>query len=195
MKPGERPLKRDEPLYVLDATATIHFAKISMLSLILEICDAHITREVYAEVVERGGTHPDAMVVRDAIDNGRLKVYEVKDEGALKALLRHPEIHVGEAEIITAARELGGVAVIDEKEARVVANLYRVNTAPGCLFLLFRLLKIGKITINEAEKTLEKLLTSGLYLDPITLLAARKKLREYAKRRKTIPSQMFSQFS
>jgi len=188
-------LKRDKPLYVLDATATIHFAKISMLNLILEICDAHITREVYAEVVERGGAHPDAMVVRDAIDNGRLKVYEVKDEGALKALLRHPEIHVGEAEIITAARELGGVAVIDEKEARVVADLYKVKTAPGCLFLLFRLIKIGKITINQAEETLGKLLTSGLYLDSLTLLKAREKLRKYAKGRRTTPSQMSSQSS
>jgi len=179
MKPGEKLLKRDKPAYVLDATATIHLAKITMLNLTLEICNAYITREVYAEAVERGGAHPDALVIKDAIESGRLKVYDIKDKRLLEALLRHPEIHVGEAETITAARELGGLAVIDEKEARVIANLYKVKTAPGCLFLLFRLLKLRKITINEAEETLEKLLTSGLYLDPLTLLTARKKLRAY----------------
>ena len=183
MKPGEKPLKRNKPLYVLDATATIHFAKISMLNLILEICNPYITRTVYAEVVERGDAHPDALIVQDAVESGRLKVYEAKHKESLQVLLRHTEIHIGEAETITAAKELGGLAVIDEKEARVIANIYKVNKAPGCLFLLFRLFKAGKITTNEAEETLEKLLASGLYLDPLTLISARRKLRKYTEER------------
>lgn len=174
-------MKRDRPTYVLDATATIHFAKIGMLNPIMEICNAYITEEVYREAVVRGNTHPDALIIKDAIDTGKLKVYEIKDEKLLNALLRHPEIHRGEAETMATAQELGGIAVIDEKEARVVANLYKVETAPGCLFLLFRLLKSNKITTSEAEKALEKLLASGLYLDPLTLTRARQKLTEYKK--------------
>jgi len=181
MKLGEKPLKRDKPIYVLDATATIHFAKISLLNLLLDVCNAHLTKEVYEEVVKSGNTYANALVIKDTIEKGKLKVYQIKNKKFLNALLRHPEIHRGEAETITAAQELRGLAIIDEKEGRVIANLYKVETAPGCLFLLFRLLKLRKITINEAEKALEKLLASGLYLDSLTFTTAHKKLREHAR--------------
>lgn len=172
-------MKRDKPTYLLDATATIHFAKINLLNLIFEISNPYITQEVYRETVERGNAYPDALVIKDAIETGKLKVYQIKNQKLLNPLLRHPEIHLGEAETIAAAQELDGIAVIDEKEARVIADLYKVETAPGCLFLLFRLLKLNKITISQAEKALEKLLASGLYLDPLTLTKARQKLTEY----------------
>lgn len=176
-------MKRDKPTYVLDATAIIHFTKINLLNVILEICNPCITEEVYREAVERGNKYPDVLVIKDAIENVKLKVYKIKNQKLLNALLRHPEIHRGEAETITAAKELGGTAIIDEKEARVIADLYKVRTAPGCLFLLFRLLKLNKITASKAEKALEKLLASGLYLDPLTLTKARQKLTE-SKRNK-----------
>ncbi len=133
-------MKRDKPPCILDATATIHFVKISLLNLILEICDAYITEEVYREAVERGNTDPDALVIKDAIEIGKLKVFKIKDQKLLNAILRHSEIHDGEAETIAAAQELNGTAIIEEEEAKVIADLYEVESSPGCLFLLFRLL-------------------------------------------------------
>ncbi len=172
-------MKSRKPVYVLDATAVIHFAKVGKLRLISEICDAHITREVYFETVERDGKYPDSLIIRDAVDSGVLKVHDVREKRFIKALMRHPEIHVGEVETMAAAKELDGLAVIDEKEARTIARVYEIRSAPGTLFLLFRLLNLKKITVDDADETLSNLIAPGLYLDSKTLLRAKKKLGEY----------------
>ena len=180
MKLGEPHSRRTKPTYVLNATPIIHFSKIGMLDLILEICDAFITEEVYREAVVRGEGFPDSAIIREAVEKGKLKVYHVRTEGMINKLLRHGEIHRGEAETIVAAKELDGTAIIDDAEARTVAKAYNVKVAPGCIFLIFRLLKLGRIKADEAEDMIEKLVKSGLYLDPETLLNAYRKIRAYA---------------
>jgi predicted nucleic acid-binding protein len=179
MKLGEKHLKDRKPIYVLDATAIIHFAKVGKLNLFSDICDAYITKEVYSETVERV-RYPDSLVIKDIVEGGGLMVYDVKDKRIVEALLRHTEIHAGEAETLAAAKELDGLAVIDEKEARTLARIYGIRSAPGTLFLLFRLLKLGKLDVEEADETLNNLVSSGLYLDPKTLLRAKEKLEEYS---------------
>ena len=94
-------------------------------------------------------------------------------------LLRHAEIHRGEAETLAAARELDGTVVVDEEEARMIARIYGIRTAPGTLFLLFQLLSLGKMNVDEADETLSSLVAAGLYLDPKTLLRAQEKLNEH----------------
>jgi len=178
MKRGEQPLTNCKPIYVLDATILIHFSRLGRLDLILDVCGAFITREVYHETVVKGENFPDSLAIKEAVDSGRLKVYEVKTEDPIKVLLRYPEIHRGEAETIVAAKQLDGTAIIDDKEARVIAKVYNVGSAPGCLFLLFRLLRLRKIDANEARSILEQLVSSGLHLDSETLLKAYRKIEQ-----------------
>jgi len=175
-------LKGRKPIYVLDATATIHFAKVSKIGLVCDICDAYITREAYSETVEKEG-YRDSLIIKDVVDGGRLEVYDVKDVSAVEVLLRHPEIHRGEAETLVAAKELDGLAVIDEKEARALARIYGIRSAPGTLFLLFRLLNLEKVNVLEADDILNDLISSGLYLDLKTLIRAKEKLEDYRARR------------
>jgi predicted nucleic acid-binding protein len=171
-------LRRSKPAYVLDATAIIHFAKIDKLTLILSTFEVYITREVYREVVDRGEGRPDALVVREAVDRGQIKVYEVRDPKLIRAFQRHPEIHAGEAETLAAAKELNVPAVIDEAEARAVAETYGVTTKTGTLFLLFRLLTLGRIDPDECAVVLDELVESGLYIDPLTLIRAKRRILE-----------------
>jgi predicted nucleic acid-binding protein len=178
MKLGKEPLRSSKPIYVFNATPVIHFSKIGSLNLILEICDAFITTEVYLETVTRGENFPDSLAIEEAVKSGRLKVYEVKMENTVKTLLKHGEIHKGEVETIVAAKELEGTAIIDDEEARVIAKVYNVKAAPGCLFLLFRLLKLRKIDTSEAKNMLERLIKSGLHLDPETLLEAYRRIEQ-----------------
>ncbi len=131
-------MRSSVPIYVLDATPIIHFAKINKLPLVLSICEARITREVYKETVERCRSRPDATMINDAIQRGELKVYDVHDRNSVKMFQRHPEIHMGEAETLAAAKELNAVAIVDEAKARWVAKAYGVKTRTGTLFLLFR---------------------------------------------------------
>jgi predicted nucleic acid-binding protein len=170
-------LRRRKPIYVLDATATIYLAKVGKLHLVSDISEAYITEEVRSETVGRG-SHPDSLVIRDQVDSGGLRVYDIRERGSVDTLLRHAEIHRGEAETLVAARELDGTAVVDEKEARMIARFYGIRTVPGTLFLVFRFLSLGKMNADEAYETLSSLVAAGLYLDPKTLLRAQEKLNQ-----------------
>jgi predicted nucleic acid-binding protein len=178
-KLGEKRLASSKPIYVLDETPTIHFAKIQKLKLVLETCEAYITREVYEETVEHGQGKPDAAAIRDAIRQAELRVYDVRDTRLVAALQRHPEIHRGEAETLAAAKELNASAVVDEAEARSVAKMYGIQTRTGTLFLLFKLLTLKRIKVREALRILDELVESGLYIDSQTLTRARQKVDSF----------------
>jgi len=170
-------LGSSEPIYVLDATPIIHFAKIDKLKLVLSICDAYMTGEVYGETVERGQGKPDATVIRDAVERGEIKVYDDRDRNLVKMFQRHPEVHMGEAETLAAAEELNAFAIVDEAEARAIAKAYGVKTRTGTLFLLFRLLALKRIEASECERILDELVESGLYIDSHTFIRAKQKTR------------------
>jgi len=172
-------LASDRPVYVLDATPIIHFTKISKVELVFRICEAYMTREVYRETVERGQRRPDATRIREAVERGETRVYDVQDRNAVKRLERHPEIHMGEAETLSAAKELNAFAVIDEAEARAIAKSYGIRTRNGTLFLLFRLLAQNRIEAAECETILDELVESGLYIDSQTLVRAKQKIRSH----------------
>lgn len=181
-------MRSRKPAHVLDATPLIHFAKIGKLSLILEICETYITREVYRETVERGGGGPDATVIRDAVGRRELKIHEIRDRRIVETLQRHTEIHRGEAETLAAAKELGGLAVVDEAEARAIAKTYGIPTRAGTLFLLFRLLMTKQIEPETCLATLDQLVESGLYVDAQTLMRARNRIKEFIDRGRSKPT-------
>lgn len=174
---GEKPLS-GKPVYVLDATPVIHYAKAGRLGLLSEICEPVIVEAVYGEVAV--GDYPDSLLVRDLVENGSIQVYRVEDRRAVDALLRFPEIHLGEAETLVASRLLDGVAVVDDSAARAIADVFGYDVARGSLFLLFRLLSAEVLDVLEAESLLGLLVENGLYLDSRTLLKARALLEEYS---------------
>jgi predicted nucleic acid-binding protein len=84
---------------------------------------------------------------------------------------------MGEAETLAAAKELNGLAIVDEAEARTIAKAYGIRTRTGTLFLLFRLLAPKRIEPTECERMLDELVQSGLYIDSRTLIRAKHKIR------------------
>ena len=176
-KLGEKHVGSNEPIYVLDATPIIHFARIDKLKLVLVLCEAYMTREVYRETVERGQGRPDATVIRDAVERGELKVYDLRDRNVVKMFQRHPEIHTREAETLAAAKELNAFAIVDEAEARATAKAYGIKTRTVTLFLLFRLPALKRIEATECERILDELVESGLYIDSHTFIRAKQKIR------------------
>jgi len=161
---------------VLDATPLIHLAKAGLLEAALGSFEVIVAESVLEEVT-RGEAHPDAVLIRGAADEGRIKVHRPRDGGMVQALMRHREVHRGEAETMAAAAELGTAAVMDNGVARAVARLHGVPTKPGTLYLLFRLVSLGMLSATNAEERLDRMVKSGLYLDSKTLIAAKEKLR------------------
>ncbi len=181
MTPGERRLN-NKPIYILDATPIIHLARVGKLGLVKDICDAYITNEVFRETTQNAN-YPDSFIIKDQVESGNIKLVEDLDIKQLTALTRHPGIHLGEAETLAAAKKMGGVAVLDDAEARSLAKVYGIDNAPGTLFLLFRLLSLNHLTVDETEKTLDQLITSGLYLTPKTYHKAKEKINEFREKR------------
>ncbi len=174
---GEKPLS-GKPICVLDATPVIHYAKAGRLGLISEVCEPVIVGAVYREV--SAGDYPDALLVRDLVDNGSIQVCIVKDRVVVDALLRFPEIRLGEAETLVASRLLDGLAVVDDSAARAIADVFGYSVARGSLFLLFKLLSDGVLNVSEADELLGLLVENGLYLDSRTLLKAKAILEWYS---------------
>ncbi|MBL7168158.1 DUF3368 domain-containing protein, partial [Candidatus Bathyarchaeota archaeon] len=59
------------------------------------------------------------------------------------------------------------------------AELYNIPTRPGTLYILFRLTATDRLDASTAEDKLDQMINAGLYLDPRTLVAAKRKLREH----------------
>lgn len=64
--------------------------------------------------------------------------------------------------IIARAEELGAYAIIDDEEARSVAELYDIRTRPGTLYILFSLVTAGKLGSEAAEEKLDQMVNMGL---------------------------------
>lgn len=169
-------MKRERPRLVLDATPLIHLAKAGLLEATLGSFEVIVAESVLEEVT-RGEAPPDAVMIRGAADEGRIKVHKPRDGDMVRALMRHREVHRGEAETMASAAELGAAAVMDNGVAWAVANLYGVPTKPGTLYLLFRLVSLGLLDSRDAEDRLDQMVKTSLYLDSRTLIAAKEKLR------------------
>jgi len=74
---------------------------------------------------------------------------------------------------------MNALAVLDEAEARAIAEIYGVPTGAGTLFILFRFLSLKCIDASGCEMILDELVESGLYIDSQTMLRARQKIREH----------------
>ena len=164
-----------KPRHVFDSTPLIYLAKTSLLEAALESCEAYTTKPVMKETTENTD-YPDAITIKDSIERGQIKIHS-PGEAKVKALTRHPEIHLGEAEVLASAEELGAYAIIDDKEARSVAELYDIRTHPGTLYVLFRLVAVRKLDAKVAEEKLDRMVDAGLYLDSRTFIAAKNKLK------------------
>ena len=89
----------------------------------------------------------------------------------------HRDLHEGEAEVLALAKELGAVAVVDDKVARAVARMQGIRVE-GTYGIVFRAAKSGKISPKEAEDGLAKLLSSGWRCDAELYAALLKSLKE-----------------
>ena len=116
---------------------------------------------VFDEVVTRGRElgYEDSSVAESLVEK---KVLSIKAPS--KAVARGRGLHTGEVEVISLAKELGGIAVLDDAVARSVARLHDVRVE-GTYGMVLRALAEGLISRGEAEEALEKLVASGWRCD------------------------------
>ena len=128
---------------IIDSSSLIIFAKINKLDLLVKLYKKiEITREIYRETVEEGLIieAPDAKVIKKFIDEGKIKIVELKDKykRISQELARiYPQIEIGESSAISLClQEENKTLIIDEANARKVAKLYRLRPIGSLRVLL-----------------------------------------------------------
>lgn len=103
-----------------------------------------MSKEVYNEIVlgrEDNATGREKLI--EAVENNKIKIYEVKDKDLVNKLYGH--LHKGEIETVIATRELDlTYVIIDERSARSFAKTFFLKPI-GVLGVLQRAKELGKI--------------------------------------------------
>lgn len=152
--------------FVFDSTPLIHLVRAGLAWMIEELEGEKFTvPSVYAEVVEVGKARgfDDAPVTEKLISDGVIVVKKPSRE-LVTLVAISKDIHLGEAEVISLARELKGIAVIDDPVAREVADIHGIKKEGGYGIIL-RMLQDGKVTKNEAKEALQRFIASGWRCD------------------------------
>lgn len=164
---------------VSNATPLIYLAKADKLPLLKSIVkEVVIPKAVFQEVVMEGKRlgEKDAYRVEGGINQGWLKVKEVKNLLSFKFPL-----HFGEIEVISLAVEEGIKKVlIDDAKARSVADLSGLKPL-GTLWVVLQAVKNRILDFDEFLSTIESIIQSGFYLKDEVYIKVIRKARELAK--------------
>jgi len=153
--------------FVFNSTPLIHLAKAGLAWTIDELeGEKYTTPKVYREVVEVGkeGKFDDAPVVEDLIKRRVIFVREPPKELLEFIAENHKDLHSGEAEVISLAKSLKAIAIIDDPVARRIAEIHGVKKE-GTYAIIIRMLLKGKMNKEQARASLQKLVSSGWRCD------------------------------
>lgn len=148
--------------FVFDSTPLIHLVRAGLAWMIEELGgEKYVAPSVYAEVVEAGKARgfSDAFVSEELIRKGAM-VVKKPSEDLVKLISAHKDIHPGEAEVISLAKELKAIAIVDDPVARSIADMHGVRKE-GSYAVILRMLHDGRIKKDGAKEALRKLVASG----------------------------------
>ncbi len=152
--------------FVFNSSPLIHLVKAGLAWMIERLeGEKYITPSIYAEVVENGKAKgfDDAIITEELLRRGTILIKKPSGN-LLKLISAHKDIHPREAEVIGLAKELDGIAVIDDPVARSVAELHGVKKE-GSYMIIVRMLARNDIKKGEAKEALRHLVESGWMCD------------------------------
>ena len=159
--------------FIFDSTPLIYLCKVSLSWIFCELDEKLIPKTVFEEVVVKGKKRGDidAFAVEELIKKEFLHVLDVKKK--IKGIDK--ELHKGEIEVLSLAKDKSGIAIIDEGIAREIGEIFGIEVH-GTFYLIFLLVKIGKLDKKEAKSKINDMIREGWrigheqYLDFIDLL-------------------------
>ena len=155
-------------LPVSDASPLIYLARLGKFHLLRDVFGrVQVPPEVKVEAVDRGKAegYSDAYVIEEAIAEGWLVVGALTDESMKKseALASMAGIEVGEAQVIVLAKQKGeGEVLIDQSDAREAARHFTLRPK-GTVFIIFRAVKKGLMSKDDAKDMLDRLVEANFY--------------------------------
>ncbi len=149
--------------FILNATPIIYLCKIGMANIFKEFSEEkYTTPKVVEEVINNGKSvgAPDAFLAEKLIQKSIIKVKEPKNADFIDRLSRIPDFHQAEIQVLALAKEINGIAIVDESIAREVARIYNIQ-AHGTAYLLLRLLYRRKLSKKQVKEAIDKKISAG----------------------------------
>lgn len=153
-------------IWIFDSSPLIYLNK-EGLNWVFEQLEGEkfIPTQVYEQVITRGKIRgdADALVSEELVKKGVIKVVTIKND--FKEMLKSlkEELHEGELEVLALAKVKGGVAILDESIAREVGKVFEIEVH-GTLFLIFLMVKKGKMRKEEARDKVDSMIRKGFRL-------------------------------
>lgn len=155
-------------IWIFDSSPLIYLSKVG-LNWIFERLEGEkfIPTQVYdqVKVITQGKIRgdADALVSEELVKEGVIKVVTVNDD--FKEMLKSlgEELHEGELEVLALAKNKGGIAVLDESIAREVGKVFKIEVH-GTLFLIFLMVRMGKLKKEEARDKVNLMIGKGFRL-------------------------------
>jgi predicted nucleic acid-binding protein len=156
-------LPKEFKILILNATPLIYLCRIGrsdFFSIFKET--KYTTPKVREEVIVKGKKlgAPDALVIEDLIEDNIIKIRKPKNEDFIETLSQIPGLHGAEIQVIALAKELGGIAILDDNVARKTAKIFNVEVH-GTLYLLLRIYYRGIISKEEIKKIIDEMISLG----------------------------------
>jgi len=148
---------------VFDATPLIYLGKIKLLDKVAHFPeDKYITKSIFREVVERGKEigEPEAFMIEKIIEAGIIKIKNPHNKKYIRYLADNPKIHPSDVDTLALASELGGIALLDDEEARGMAQMEGIGHH-GTIYLLLRMMKMKLLTKKETLESLNEMIHYG----------------------------------
>lgn len=149
--------------FVFDATPLIYLGKVSLLEKVKQFPEnKYIPKSVYREVVDTGKENgrPDAFIIEKLVRNGSIKTRMPANKKYITHLRENPKIHEADADVLALAFELNGIALLDDEEARGMAETEGIEHH-GTIYILLRMVKMKLLTKEEALSCLNKMIRMG----------------------------------
>jgi predicted nucleic acid-binding protein len=164
---------------VPDASVLITLAKIHRLHLIKKLYGRGIIGPVVQhEVVDEGKRigAPGVQLVEQALQEGWLATARPRSQHLAKRLARTTRLHAGEIEAISIAQEHKNLLIVDDNEARHVAEAMGIRFI-GTAGLLLQAFREKHLALEEFDDAIAEL-TKVLWLSPTVVASILKKARE-----------------
>jgi predicted nucleic acid-binding protein len=148
---------------IFNSTPLIYLSKAGLSGIIERLNAEKLTCPlVKVEVVDKGKQKgfPDAIVLEKLFANGVFKICKPEDKLFLSRLSQTRGLHVADAEVLALAKELDGLAVIDDEVARKTARVYGIGYV-GTPYVLERAVFEGLISKAKAKQAVNDMVSAG----------------------------------
>lgn len=149
--------------WIFDATPLIVLAKADHLA-VLDYLDGSclMPTRVYEEVVETGLSegYPDARRIQRAVDDGQFTVEPAPESTPYGEIASSPSLSRADAAVLALAADRDGIAVMDERAGRAVADAEEIR-ARGTAFVVLHCAKHEGLSAEMARTVIDDIVDAG----------------------------------